>query len=273
MPVVELTRQVTFASGHRYWRSDLTPAENEALFGPIASPYNHGHNYTLEATFAGEISPADGMVINIKTLDDMIRRQVTDEFNGKSINDEVAHFASASPSLENLLHYISRKLDPPAEARLTSLLLREMPDLWGAWRADQPTMISLTRSYEFAASHRLHIAALSDAENQELFGKCNNRNGHGHNYILEVTVTGEPDATTGWICDLLALDEVVNARVVDRYDHKSLNEDIPEFAGLNPTSEVVAQVIFDRLRGQTPAKLAEVRLWETARSAFTVRDS
>lgn len=271
MSVVSLTRQVTFASGHRYWHPDLSETENRQRFGGIASPYNHGHNYTLEATFEGEINPSDGMVINIKTLDDMIRTRVTDALNMRSINDEIAHFRAVPPSIENLLFYIGAQLESPPEARLSELLLREMPDLWGRWSPERPTMIMLTRSYEFAASHRLHAPGLSDSENLELFGKCNNPQGHGHNYVLEVSVAGEPDPKTGWVCDLGELDRVVNSEVVDRYDHKSLNHDVLELAGLNPTSEVVAQVIFDRLKDRVPAFLLEVKLWETARSAFSVR--
>ena len=130
--------------------------------------------------------------------------------------------------------------------------------------------LTITRKYEFAASHRLHSVHLSDAENQQIFGKCNWVNGHGHNYVLEVTVSGEKDDRTGMIVDLGALDLAVNNLVVDRYDHRNLNLDIEELHGLNPTSEAVATAIFQRLDGQVPGELVRVRLHETARNCFEV---
>ncbi len=130
--------------------------------------------------------------------------------------------------------------------------------------------MTLTRTYEFAASHRLHSDQLSEQENLDLFGKCNRVAGHGHNYVLEVTVEGQPDSTSGMLCNLDELDARVNSRVVDRYDHRNLNVDIPELAGKVPTSEVVAEAIFKKLDGQLPARLKRIRLFETARSCFEV---
>lgn len=131
-------------------------------------------------------------------------------------------------------------------------------------------MTTLTRIYEFAAAHRLDAPSLSPAENIALFGKCNNPAGHGHNYLLEVTVQGVPDPQTGMLVDIEALDRTVHELVVDRYDHKNLNSDIPEFTNMNTTSEIVTQTIFSRLAGQVPAKLHRVRLHETARNIFEV---
>ena len=131
-------------------------------------------------------------------------------------------------------------------------------------------MVYLTRKAEFAASHYYHNPELSQEENQRLFGKCNNPNGHGHNYVLEVTVTGDQDSRTGFVCDLDQVDEVVHREVVDRYDHHNLDTDIDELAGLNTTSEVVATAIFDRLKDSLPVRLLRVRLFETARNVFEV---
>ena len=130
--------------------------------------------------------------------------------------------------------------------------------------------MTLTRTYEFAASHRLHSNALSDADNRRLYGKCNHAAGHGHNYILEVSVSGTPDSVTGMMVDLGALDGAVERLIIDRYDHRNLDVDVPELQGRVTTSEVVAQTIFDTLRNELPAPLARVTLWETARNAFEV---
>lgn len=269
---VKLTRRVAFSSGHRYWLSSLSPEENKAKFGEWASPYNHGHNYILDVSVEGEVDPATGMVVNIKRIDDVLQARVVKVFDGKSINDEVPAFANQAPSLENLLQFFKADLAPnlPGECQLKGLRLEEMPTLWGEFEDRDGWKMNLTRTYEFAASHRLHSEALTDAENLEIFGKCNNPAGHGHNYVLEVTVEGSPDPVTGMLCDLGTLDQVVEEKVVNRYDHKNLNVDLPEFAGKNTTSEVVALQIFETLQNAVPAKLRRVRLHETARNVFEV---
>jgi 6-pyruvoyltetrahydropterin/6-carboxytetrahydropterin synthase len=271
MTPVALTRKITFSSGHRYWNHSLSEDENYALFGKWASFYNHGHNYVLDVTTLGNIDPAHGMVVNIKDIDDILKAHVIAKFDQKSINDQVPEFATVAPSVENLLLYFAERLTPvmPPEATLTGLTLYETPLLYGSWKADSK-MITLTRVYEFAAAHRLHADGLPDAENLRLFGKCNHVHGHGHNYILEVTIGGEPDPKSGMLASIEDLDRVVHQRVVDRYDHRNLNLDVEELAGLNTTSEVVAKAIFDQLSGHVPAKLVSVRLHETARNIFEV---
>jgi len=273
-PAIKLTRRVTFASGHRYWDAGLSPDENHALFGRWASPFNHGHNYGLEVTVEGAIDPVNGMVVNIKTIDETLQATVVAEFDQKSINDEIEHFGSKPSSLENLMIYIASRLGAgvlPREARLAGLTLHESEDLSGAYfEEDGAWILTLTRSYEFAAAHRLNVPDMTEEQNIALFGKCNSPAGHGHNYALEVTVEGEPDPRTGMMVDLEKLDKAVEDLVVERYDHKHLNVDIPEFMDRTPTSEVIAQEIFNRLDGNLPATLRRVRLFETARSCFEV---
>ncbi len=266
-----MIRSLVFSSGHRYWRADLGAEENRALFGQWASPFNHGHNYGLEVAVRGHVDPATGMVVNIKDIDALARREVLSVYDGRSINDEVPGFDARPPTLENILADVHARLvgATPPECRLVGLRLTETPTLYAELHT--PTMkTTLTRTYEFAAAHRLDAPALSHERNLALFGKCNNPAGHGHNYVLEVTVGGEPDAETGMLCDLGALDAAVEERVVGRYDHKNLNEDLPEFAGRSTSSENVAGEIFARLDGGLPARLERVRLYETARNAFEV---
>lgn len=270
---VRLTRRVSFSSGHRYWIPGCSESENRALFGRWASPFNHGHNYALEVTVEGELDPDTGMVVNIKLIDDLLKQRVVSQFDQKSLNDEVPSFQDRPASLENLLLYLVGQLhDLPDEARLVALRLEETPLLYAEWRLEAPqkTSMTLTRSYEFAASHRLYSQTLSPEENLATFGKCSNPHYHGHNYVLEVTVAGEPDPRTGMMVDIEQMDRAVNDLVVERYDHRNLNVEIEEFAGKNTTSEVVALEIFGRLQGALPAPLSRVRLFETARSCFEV---
>jgi 6-pyruvoyltetrahydropterin/6-carboxytetrahydropterin synthase len=128
--------------------------------------------------------------------------------------------------------------------------------------------LELGRRYRFSASHRLHTAHLSEEENSRVFGKCSNPCGHGHNYVLEVSLAGDVDPATGMIANLGDLDAFVTDRVLEDFDHKSLNEDIPAFRDRVPTTENVCIEIFQRLKSFPKARLARVRVEETGKNSF-----
>ncbi|HTV81472.1 MAG TPA: 6-carboxytetrahydropterin synthase [Acidobacteriaceae bacterium] len=124
-------------------------------------------------------------------------------------------------------------------------------------------MILLTRKAEFSASHYYWNPAWSPEENARVFGKCANRNGHGHNYTLEVTVAGEPDPVTGFVVDLKRLKDTIEQEVLAAYDHRHLNLEVPEFRAAIPTTENIAAAIWRRLEGKIEgAKLHRVRVYE-----------
>jgi 6-pyruvoyltetrahydropterin/6-carboxytetrahydropterin synthase len=141
-------------------------------------------------------------------------------------------------------------------------------------------MIRVTRRYEFSASHRLHAPGLSGEENRRLYGKCNNPFGHGHNYVLEVSVRGVVDPHSGRAVDPAALDQLVREKVIRPFDHKNLNEQIEAFEHVVPTSENLGLLIHQRLKqgwpevfpGQWP-QLEKVRIAETPRNIFEVNGS
>ena len=128
--------------------------------------------------------------------------------------------------------------------------------------------IHLTRRYNFAASHRLHSAQLDEEENQRVYGKCNNPYGHGHNYVVEVAVSGPTDPATGMIANLSDLDAFVDREVIEQFDHKYLNEEVDAFREHVPTTENLCIEIFNRLRHFPEAKLERVRLEETGLNSF-----
>ena len=139
-------------------------------------------------------------------------------------------------------------------------------------------MTRVTRRYRFTASHRLHSAQFSEQANQDLYGKCNNPHGHGHNYVLEVTAAGPIDPVSGQTVKMPALDELVKEQVLKDFDHKYVNMDLDEFRELVPTSENIIAVIEQRLKqrwheafpGEWP-QLYSVRLQETRRNRFESR--
>ena len=126
-------------------------------------------------------------------------------------------------------------------------------------------MVLLTRKVEFSSAHYYWVDAWSDEENVRVFGKCANRNGHGHNYTLDVTVAGEVDPASGFVVDLKELKAILEREVVSAYDHRHLNRELPEFRTTVPTTENIAVAIWARLDGKIPnARLHRVRVYEMA---------
>lgn len=130
-----------------------------------------------------------------------------------------------------------------------------------------PPRVSVFRREHFNAAHRLHNPAWSDKDNQRVFGKCNLPHYHGHNYDLIVQVTGAVDPASGYVMDLKVLSDLVEERVLNRFDHKNLNLDTEEFRELNPTAENIAIVIYNLLRPELQPDLdLKIRLYETERN-------
>jgi 6-pyruvoyltetrahydropterin/6-carboxytetrahydropterin synthase len=261
--MIHLTREVRF-SADRDWDRDealATPVGNAWAGWPAAagpSPY-----LRLQATVAGEPDPASGYLCNIKLIDDLLR--------ARAIPLTLALLAEAGPRLtvERLLRAVWERVAPatPPGSTLTRLRLFPAPYLHYTIRRERPEVIQLTEQFEFSAAHRLHCPELSDEENRRLFGKCNNPRGPGHNYVLEVTVAGQPDPASGLVCSRQQLQQAVKQRVIDRLDHKHLNEDTEEFGRLNPTVENIARVVWGLLAGHLgAARLARVRVYETPKT-------
>ena len=128
-------------------------------------------------------------------------------------------------------------------------------------------MIYITRRLEFCASHRLYNPDFSDDKNEAIFGLCNNPNGHGHNYVLEVTVRGEVDPQTGMVLDLKALKKLINEEIVNKVDHKNLNVDVDYLSGMIPTAENLAIKFWEILEPKiTKGQLYEIKLYESERN-------
>ena len=127
--------------------------------------------------------------------------------------------------------------------------------------------VSVIRKERFNSAHRLYNPKWSNKKNDEIFGLCNNPSFHGHNYTIEVKVTGEIDPETGYVIDLKILKDIIKAEVTEAFDHKNLNLDCPEFEGLNPTAENIAVVCWEKIRAELDNRFdLHVKLYETARN-------
>ena len=136
-----------------------------------------------------------------------------------------------------------------------------------AWLRERQKMIQVSRKYKLASSHRLYNPEWDEIRNIEVYGKCSNLQGHGHNYLLEVTLRGKPDRKTGELTNLDQVDKVVREQIIDRFDHKNLNEDTSEFKELIPTVENMVKVFWELMTGRFgKAELVRVALWETEKT-------
>jgi 6-pyruvoyltetrahydropterin/6-carboxytetrahydropterin synthase len=264
--MVYATRRFEFSAAHRYWRADWSRERNEMVFGKCTSTYGHGHNYTLDVTIRGTPDPITGMIMNLVDLKAIVG-EVLEEFDHKHLNEDTPYFKERIPTTENIVGVLWGLIAPrlPEGAALARLRLYEMNDLWAEYDGAAETTFS--RSYVFSAAHRLHAPALSDEENQAIFGKCNNPNGHGHNYTLEVTVGDAVDADTGMVIDLLELDRTARS-VLDTLDHTHLDREILGFKHQTSTAENIVRYLWAELAPRLEGRLQHLRLWETKNNVF-----
>jgi 6-pyruvoyltetrahydropterin/6-carboxytetrahydropterin synthase len=263
-----LARRAYFSAARQLRHPDWSDERNRETFGRDVLP--HGHDYTLDVYYSGKINEHDGMIVNLSDLKPIIAR-VLKPLDGKFLDRDLPLFAGQRPTAENLVNSIWNELPKAVgDGNLSRVHLRESTRLWVDKYEDA---MLLTRCYEFAAAHRLHVPGMDESQNSELYGKCNNPHGHGHNYGLEVTIEGEPDLHTGAIISTLELDRIVDEEVFERFDHKHLNIDCPEFENLVPTSENLARVIFQIMQKtlhERGYKLTKIGLHETTKNYFEV---
>ena len=220
--------------------------------------------WVLRAVVEGAVDPQTGYLCDIKQIDTVLRRFVVARLRRRAAESS-ARTSAVAPALIETFPPAAEHC--PAGASLKSLQLFVSPLLSFTIEDGDLQMVRLTQSFEFSASHRLYCEDFSDEENRRVFGKCSNPNGHGHNYVVEVTVCGTPDAITGTIVDGPHFQQRVKDLVIDRFDHKHLNLDCDEFKSLNPSVENIARVIWDRLDGGFErGQLTVVRVWETPKT-------
>jgi 6-pyruvoyltetrahydropterin/6-carboxytetrahydropterin synthase len=269
-----ITRRAAFSASHRYWLPELSPEQNLASFGACSLEPGHGHNYELIVAMGGGLD-ADGMVLNLSEVKHAIREQVTAQLDFRSLNQAWPEFDLSTPegmlpTTEALALAIWRRLAP--HLPLMGLRLHETEHLWADVLGDSMEAFLTIRTH-FAAAHRLARPELSPEENDAIYGKCARPHGHGHNYLLEVTVRGAIDPRTGMVCDLAALQKLVDELVVEPFDHTFLNKDVAHFATTVPTAENIALHIAELLSSPVAAldaALHKVRLQESPNNAAEV---
>ena len=269
-----LNRMVEFEASHYYWDARLSPEENLARYGSEAHP--HGHNWTAQIGITGEADPRTGMVVNIKELDEIARRCVVQPLDHKCLNLDVPAFKTSLPTPENVAFFIWKRIAPNARGfQLVSAEAAENKRSKARFNGQyeestQMPIVTLTRAYEFTATHRLHNPNLSDEENLQLYGKCNNLNGHGHDYRLEVSVQAPLDEQAGAARGRGQIDPIVQKEAVKRLDYQHMN-DMKEFQNAVPTTENLVRFLYETMQPlfeQEGLQLLRARLYETRKSWF-----
>ena len=262
-------RRAKFSASHRYWLPELTPADNQSYFGACSRFPGHGHNYVLYVSIGGELDKF-GMVQNLSLVKQVIKQEVTSQLDYAYLNNTWPEFEETLPTTENIARIIWQRLLPYLP--LVNIRLFEQPQLWSDYQGkDMEATLSIQT--HFSAAHRLAIPELSQAENSEIYGKCARPHGHGHNYLLEVSITGEIDSRTGMLVDLEQFQQVVKDHVVEPFDHTFLNKDIPYFTTVVPTAENIAlhiaQLLEEPIR-ELGAELERVKLVESPNNSCEI---
>jgi 6-pyruvoyltetrahydropterin/6-carboxytetrahydropterin synthase len=216
-----------------------------------------------------------GMVLNLSDVKHAIKNEVTSQLDFRFLNDTWPEFDLSKPegclpTTESLVRIIWERLK--SHLPLKSLRLYENPKLWADYQGNAMDAY-LTVQTHFSAAHRLAREDLPQTENEKIFGKCARPNGHGHNYLVDITVKGKINPRTGMICDLSALNSLINDLVVEPFDHTFLNKDIPYFANCVPTAENIALHISDKLTNPINAigaNLYKIKLQESPNNAAEV---
>lgn len=253
--MIRLTREVRFAVPI----GGQTPAVHvpNGLSGNlIETPAMY---LNLQVTLCGEIDPQSSYVENIKTIDEVVRSRIVPAL-ARLVQDGSYTLIRATQAAGAILRARWAQ-------RFMSVRLSPCAYFWCEVALQEQTMVYLTQRFEFSAAHRLHNPALDEQRNREVFGKCNNPAGHGHNYEFEVTLAGTV-GNSGHLIDAYEFAEIVNRQVVDRFDHRNLNMETSEFASVIPSVENIARVIHNLLAKEfaAPIHLHRVRVWETGKT-------
>ena len=252
-----LTREVRFSIPPD---GALPPADGKNGHGGRPSVTGLAFFFALRVTLAGEPGARSGYLVNIKHVDAAVRERAVPRVAGHVTNHT---FGGGGGVLVDLFNELKNAWPP---FRLVRLELSLTPTLSLRLDESELPMMRLSQKFEFAASHRLHDSLLSDEENRALYGKCNNKLGHGHNYEVQVSVSVDP---TGPAVDVASMERTVDEALIKPFDHKYLNAEVPEFADVNPSVENIARAAYERLKprlAEAGVRLASVTVWETPKT-------
>ncbi len=263
-----ITRRFRFCASHRYFVSDWDEAKNQAVFGSRTSKYGHGHNYTLDVTLKGEVNPVTGMVINLSEVKQIIGA-VVNRFDHTFLNVDLPFFSEMQPTAENVARVFWGLIEPdlPEGVFLHRVRLYTTESVFAEYFGEEKEAV-FSKRFVFSATHRLHSDRLKVVENQNVYGKCNNEHGHGHNYEVIVSVRKPVDAVTGMTMPLKELEMKVRDFLKTELQGKRLDMEVSYFSDKPATSENLITFIREGLEQELGPFLYRIKLKETNNNFF-----
>jgi 6-pyruvoyltetrahydropterin/6-carboxytetrahydropterin synthase len=252
-----------FSAARKTLSPRLSADENAQLFGPATSM--HGHNYRARLTFRSERLDEKKPLVRYDAID-VCLGALRAELDHRYLNEEVAGLKGRPITTESLARYIYERVNTMMP--LQRVRLHERDDFFAEAWGDKIVLLGL--QMPFHAAHRLHSAALSEAENSKLYGKCNNPRGHGHGYLTEATVGGEYDERSGTLYDFVALKNGI-AESLEPWRDRHLDLETEDFRDTPSTGENIVRALWPKLDNCLGQRLLRLRLWETPNNRFTLR--
>lgn len=264
---VERDFWVEFSAARRTYSPNLSEEENFKIFGQAASPSGHGHNYRVRITIGGKLNLENGLLVPLPIAAEAIS-EVHSELDHKNLNVDVPGLKRLPMTTEILAGYIWQQLEK--KLSLQRVRLYEKSDFFVEYHGDDLFFMGIEN--KFQAAHRLHSPQLSEQENRDIFGKCNNPNGHGHQYRVECTIGGKLDEKSGTLYNLVELNRMLVSTLAD-WDYKHLELETADFKEKPSTGENIIQAQWNKLEKKLGEKLHRLRIWETPNNRITLRRS
>jgi len=254
---------IEFSAARKTMSPRLNAEENARLFGPATSI--HGHNYRARLTFRSERLATDVPLVRYDAIAPC-SRALHNELDHRYLNKDVVELKDRPLTTESLAEYIYERAK--SAMPLHRVRLHEREDFFAQIWRDKSVFLGMRMS--FNAAHRLHAVALPDAQNAELYGKCNNPLGHGHRYLTEATVGGEYDKRSGTLQDFVAFRKAI-AESLAPWQDRHLDLETDDFRDAPSTGENIVRALWPKIDGRVNQQLVRLRLWETANNRFTLR--
>jgi 6-pyruvoyltetrahydropterin/6-carboxytetrahydropterin synthase len=252
-----------FSAARRTMSPQLSNAENAKLFGNAASM--HGHNYGVRLSFRSEQLKPEAPAVRYDQIDSCVR-SLHAELDHRDLNENVPGMKGRPMTTESLAEYIYQRVN--SVLPLHRVRLHERRDFFAEVWDDESVFLGLRMP--FYAAHRLHAPSLSDAENLELYGKCDNPKGHGHRYLVEATIGGELDARSGTLYDFIAFKDALES-ALRPWQNRHLDLETDEFREMPSTGENIVRILWPKVDAGVQHRLTRLRLWETQNNRFTLR--
>ncbi len=254
-----------FSAARQTMSPHLSARENDRLFGTAASPHGHGHHYRARFTFRSEGEEERVPLAEGGSLASCFA-SLREELDHKNLNHEVPGLTTRPKTTESLAQYLHERV--ATQFPLHRVRLHERDDFFAEYWSGEKYFLGMQRP--FSAAHRLHAAGLSESENMELYGKCNNLLGHGHRYLIEATIGGPYDERSGTLYSFTAFLQGLE-EALRPWQDKHLDRETEEFSATPSTGENIVRALWPKVNVRLDDRLTRLRLWETPNNRFTLR--